>query len=184
MQYLLISDLHGQKKCLEHLQKIITKHNVKSLICCGDITTYGETEYLVDLFNIIQTNHINAFLIWGNNDDIKIQNKILQSPYNIHLKARESFGWRIYGISYTEGVPEIDSNMVKGSILVTHRPPLKQTMTKEYVNAPAFHLSGHIHHHSGLIRYPSTIHIKVPSLMLGRYAMFDPDKEVAQFFYL
>jgi len=167
---ILISDLHGQEKALVYLQKIIEKENPQALICSGDITHFGDISYLNKFFKLLESNGLTGFLIWGNSDSQDVQQSIIKSPYNSHLKVRNFMGLKIYGVGLVEEPPKINPADVKDSILITHRPPVKKLIEKNYENAPAYHISGHLHYSKWVKKYPSTVHIQVPSLQTGEYA--------------
>ena len=183
MKVLLVSDLHSQRRCLELLPKIIKKHLPDFLVCSGDITQNDDTQYFDEFISIIKEAKVDAGLIWGNNDREEIQSKILSSPYNIHLKVKTQDGWKFFGLGETEDIPFINPEDIRGGILVTHRPPLFEQLRSSLKNAPKYHISGHIHSVGRVKKFPSTTLIQVPSLTLGRYATFEPDKEQVKFFY-
>lgn len=166
------------------LQKIIEKHHPTSLICAGDITQYDETDYLKEFLSIIDEQRIEAYVIWGNNDREAVQEMILDSPHNIHLKQRTLGRWKIFGISEIEDIPQITPESIKGTILVTHRPPRTDALKVFHPSAPKYHIAGHIHYKGEKTVYPATTLIQVPSLMLGRYALFNPNSADVKYYTL
>lgn len=181
MKLLLVSDLHGIPKTLAYLESAIKKEGPEGVVFSGDITTWGETDFIDRVFEILSRNKTEGFMIWGNADSIEVQNKILNSPYNSHLTKRKFGNDSIFGISLIKEPPVLNPNDIKGSILVTHRPPLKAQLEKELANAPKYHISGHLHDFKFFKKYPSTTHIQVPSLQKGEYAIFNPDKNLVRF---
>jgi Icc-related predicted phosphoesterase len=184
MKILLVSDLHGQSKALQYLEKILGIYSVDGIIISGDITIYSQEKFFDDLSKIIDDKNVPAFMIWGNSDTDEIRARIAASPYNIQLLAKNLGGYKIVGFGETDEPIGIDSNLINGNILVTHRPPLKAMINQPRANAPRFHISGHIHSAARQIEYPSTTHIQVPSLMLGRFAIFNPDKATTKFYQI
>ncbi|MDH4358996.1 MAG: metallophosphoesterase family protein [Candidatus Berkelbacteria bacterium] len=170
MKTILISDLHGQEKTLLYLKKIIDREKPQALICSGDITSFGETGFLDRFFKILEDSRLQGFLIWGNSDSEEIQERMRKSQYNSHLVSRNLEGERVFGVSLTEEPIKINGADIKGAILITHGPPLKAMIDRKYENAPRYHISGHLHRLRWVKKYPSTIHIQVPTLQGGEYA--------------
>ncbi len=184
MKILLASDLHGQKRCLISLREIIEKHHPDSLICAGDITQYDEIAYLEEFLSIIKEHKIEGYLIWGNNDREEVRKMIANSPYSIHLKQRMLGKWKIFGISEIDDIPVIEPESINGAILVTHRPPQIEALKTVHRSAPRYHISGHIHHRAVKTVYPATTLIQIPSLMLSRYGLFEPDNADVKYYIL
>jgi len=184
MKILMVSDLHGQKRCLDHLDQLIHDKKVDFLVCAGDITQFDDISYLEKFLSVIRKGKLGAAIVWGNNDQGNVRKKILHSPYNIHLKPMKQGDWTFFGISEIEDIPVIKPDDIKGNILVTHRPPLFTQLKMKLPNAPRYHISGHVHHAAQIRKFPSTTLVQIPSLTLGRYAIFDPDQETAEFFHV
>lgn len=181
MKFLLVSDLHGQKNIPKLLGQAIALEKPDALICCGDITTYDEIDFVDKVFEVFEQSKIPCFTIWGNCDMQNVRNKIIASTYNIHLKLKNVGDVKIYGIADTDDLPQINPENITGSILVTHRPPAKAALEREFSGAPRFHICGHVHDVAKQTDYSSTSLIQVPSLMLGRYGVLDSETSLARF---
>lgn len=174
MKLVLVSDLHSNRKCIGFLQSIMSREKPEGVVISGDITVNDDKAYLGKIFEIISSNNIAGFLIWGNADMTAVQAEILTSPFNLHLKKRVLRDWNFFGLSYMEEYPQFDTSQIKDSIFVTHRPPIKQNLEIASANSPRYHISGHLHKAASVKKSPSTKHIQVPTLIDGRYANFDP----------
>jgi len=181
MKLVIVSDLHGQPKTLQYLDKILKREKPDGLIITGDITNRDDTSFLVELFVLFVKYELSAYLIWGNSDEAKAQIMIDSSAYSVNLKSRKAGDFNIYGISETDQPVIPDPAQVSGSILLTHRPPRSGVLNARLSNAPKYHINGHIHSRAYIKKYPSTIHIQVPTLQSGRYAIFYPKKESVKF---
>jgi Icc-related predicted phosphoesterase len=181
MRLVIVSDLHGQLKTLKYLNDIIEKEKPGGIIIPGDITHRDDVTFLEKLFEIIRKRKVEAFVISGNSDGANAQKTIDESSYSINLQSKKIDNYNIYGISETEDFAIPDSSKISGSILVTHRPPLKSLLNQKFSNAPKFHINGHIHSGAYVKHYPSTVHIQVPTLQTGRYATFDTHSYKVEF---
>ena len=181
MKLVIVSDLHGQLKTIKYLEEIITKEFPYGVIIPGDITSRDDTNFLDLLFDVFKKHQTKAFMICGNSDGPDCRMMIEKSGYSINLESVVVGNYHLYGISDSDEPVVPDSSQISGSILVTHKPPLAGVLNQRYSNAPRFHINGHIHSRAFIKRYPSTIHIQVPTLQDRRYAIFDPDKEDVQF---
>ncbi len=177
---LLVSDLHGQPSALIYLTKIIKKEQPSAIIICGDITSAGDISFFDKVENIINNSKAEGFIVWGNSDLPNANQYISQSKYSIHLKTKRFNGFRIFGLSETDDPVDI-SQKIKGAIFITHKPPLKSFLNKNLVNAPLIHISGHLHNVKLARRYQSTLHISVPTLQNGSYALLYPESKKVEF---
>lgn len=184
MKIVLISDLHGQNKTIGYVSKIISKHAPDYLIASGDLTSRGDLVFLADLFSAFLKVGKEAYVIWGNSDSLEARNAISQSPYNLNLKSKKIRDFKLYGIGDHDDPIEIDSRKIAGSILVTHKPPLISIISQKFINAPLYHISGHVHYRHTFKKYSSTTLIQVPSLQTGEYAIFEPDLDKLKFLKL
>lgn len=184
MKIALISDLHGQKKTIKFVSEIISKHAPDYLIASGDLTSGGDLEFLADLFSVFLETGKRAYVIWGNSDSLEARNAISMSPYNLNLQSKKIGDFKLYGIGDYSDPIKIDPSQIAGSILVTHRPPLIETISQKLVNAPLYHISGHIHSRHTFKKFPSTTLIQVPSLQTGEYAIFEPCLDKLRFLKL
>ena len=176
MELVLVSDLHSNKKAILYLEEIAKRERPDGLIICGDITTYGEIEYLRSVFSIVKKFKMEGFVIWGNADSDAIRQMILASPYNSHLRLRIFAAEKIYGLSYSDEPILPTANDIKDSIFIT-----QSAISKKFSNAPKYHISGHLHDKKWTKRYPSTTHIQVSTLQLGEYATLDLENGSVKF---
>jgi len=181
MKLVLISDLHSQRDCIGFFDTIISRENPDGIICSGDVTVDDDLEFLEKVFDLLKKNNLAGYFIWGNADKANVQKKILASDYNIHLKSRNIGDHKIFGLSFLDDYPEFDSTQIKDSIFVTHQPPIKKNLKLPSVNAPKYHISGHLHKISTVVKYPSTTHIQVPTLMDGKYATLEVNTDKVRF---
>jgi Icc-related predicted phosphoesterase len=181
MKIALISDLHGQKNTLGFIRNIISHDVPDTFIVSGDITTRDETDFFEEIMQIFESAKLDAFVIWGNSDGSNARRVISMSPYNSNLVLRKFGNIKIYGVGETELPEKLDSNAIKDSILITHRPPLTSVLSKVLPNAPKFHVCGHIHSKRTFKQFASTKLIQVPSLTNRSYAIFDPIAEKVDF---
>jgi len=181
MKLALISDLHSQKICLTNLEKIIRQEDVEAVISCGDNTVADNTDFIKRIFSIIKKNKKGGFFIWGNSDQENVQRIIKQSDFNIHLQEKTIDSFKIFGLSYMEEYPAFDSLKIAESIFITHQPPIQKALNQKCANAPYMHISGHLHKKAYVKKYPSTIHIQVPTLIDGRYGLLDLKTKSVEF---
>jgi Icc-related predicted phosphoesterase len=123
-------------------------------------------------------------MIWGNSDGPQAQKMIQNSKYNIHLNLRIIGNNRIIGLSEIDQPVMIDPEKLRGSILVTHKPPLVKLLMKPYANAPKFHISGHLHSIKSVRKFPSVTAIQVPTLQSGEFALFNTKSEKVEFHHV
>lgn len=173
MKLALISDLHNQNSCLGALDLIIRKDRIDGVICSGDITTGDDTGYLQSIFEKISKANIEGFFIWGNSDQESVKRQITESEFNVHLQKRVYKGYKFFGLGYLEDYPVFDTAQIKDAIFITHRPPVGANLKAKIPNAPTYHISGHLHKPAFVKKYPSTVHIQVPTLTDGRYGLFE-----------
>jgi predicted phosphodiesterase len=181
MKLALVSDLHSQSQCLGRISTILDSYRPNAIVCCGDITVGDDLEYLEKIFDIMKAKNCPGFFIWGNSDRENVKRKIFASDYNTHLKKRHFKGHDFFGLSYMEDYPNFDTSQVKDTIFITHQPPIRQSLVGKSLNAPKFHLSGHLHKPAYFKKYSSTTHIQIPTLMDGRFAIFNPDDGMVNF---
>lgn len=181
MKLALISDLHSRRECPDYLSAIIEKEKPDAVVCSGDITTRNDTEYIKKIFEIINRASLTGFFVWGNSDENDVIEEIVKSTFNIHLNKKSYGGYDFFGLSYLDDYPAFDTSEIKGSIFVTHRPPIKANLEIESPNAPLIHISGHLHKPAFVKKYPSTTHIQVPTLMDGRFGILETDEMTVRF---
>jgi len=179
MKIALVSDLHGQLRTLKYLEQIREKEKPDALILSGDITHAGETEFADSLFEIFD-RYKEVYLICGNSDQGAAYKYLELSRYSINQRCHSLGSSKVCGLSFGEEVNSIDSDL-SGSIFVTHQPPVQALMNKVYKYSPKFHISGHLHKSAFTKKYPSTIHIQVPTLQDGRYAILDLESAQVEF---
>ncbi|OQA53224.1 MAG: Calcineurin-like phosphoesterase superfamily domain protein [candidate division WS2 bacterium ADurb.Bin280] len=184
MKLALISDLHSQKACLRSVEKISNQQKIGGIICSGDNTVGDDAEFIRQIFSILKREGKRGFFIWGNSDQENVRKEILENDFNIHLEKKEFLSLKIFGLSYMEDYVAFDSSLVKGSIFVTHQPPIQQALLKKCQNAPLMHISGHLHKKAFVKEYPATTHIQVPTLIDGRYALLDEKTKEVEFEYI
>lgn len=178
MKLALISDLHGQSKTLSYLEKIIETEHPDGLIISGDITSAGKYDFahqLVKMFDLVEA----VFIVCGNADVDQNKTFLESSEYSIHAKCLSYKRYKFCGLSYPEEVPLIED--LTGSVFVTHRPPVAKLLNLKHPNSPKFHISGHLHNAEFAKKYPSTIHIQVPTLQSGRYGLLELDSGSVKF---
>lgn len=173
MKAVLISDLHSQSQTLVYLKKAIAAEKTDAIICCGDITNFGDSDFCDTFLKALKESGLPSFVIWGNADYPETQKKILASPFNSHLTLKTFANNKIFGIGYVEDLPSINGEDIKGAILITHPPPAKKNLEEALPNAPKYHISGHLHDAKWVKKYPATTHIQVPTLQNGEYGVFD-----------
>lgn len=173
MKLALISDLHSRESCLKYLDAIVKNDKTSAVVCCGDITVADDLPYLERLFDILEQNDQDGFFVWGNSDEQDVQKTLQNSQFNVHLKKRKFDKFNFFGLSYMEDYPFFDTTEIRGSILITHQPPLQANLDQARSNAPLFHISGHLHKKAFVKSYSTTTHIQVPTLMDGAYGIFD-----------
>ena len=181
MKVAVVSDLHGKKESLGYLEKITGIYQISSFIVLGDVSSWKEGEFIDLLLDYFEKNSFGAYVIWGNNDDLAVQEKIKSSRYNAHLVLRDINGRKIFGMGYSEEAENLDGAKIKDNILITHTPPSKEILKRRFSNAPRFHLSGHLHEFQWVREYKSVTHIQVPALFLGRFAIFDLESGRVEF---
>ena len=181
MKLLLISDLHSQKACLNYLENAVKSDMPDGIICSGDIAQKEDYDFLSLFLHKLDKISLPAFIIWGNNEAVGQQKIIEDSKYNSHLVLREIGEWKIFGVGEVEDMPAFDTTQIKDAILITHRPPLKESLEKQLPNAPRYHIHGHLHFQKEIKKYPSTATISVPTFQTGEYGVLDLEKGKVSF---
>ena len=190
MKILVLSDSHGERDIIPALAKISEQDKPSGAICCGDITSSkDQVSYLEEMFALFNKRGIPFFTVWGNCDGPKTRRKIAESAHNIHLTQKRLGDYSVFGFVDVEEAPLLNSEAIREAIVVTHRPPLKEALSRKSRNAPAFHISGHLHGAAWLKKYPATCHLQVPAASktrggLGEYCLFDPGIRKARFLKL
>jgi len=181
MKLALISDLHGTNTCLAKIETIIVTHRPDAIVISGDITNLDQIDYLDRIFKILRKFSKMAYMIWGNSDFDDARAKISGSKYNINLTCKNFEGVKIAGMGENDEPQLIAPDVIRNSIFVTHKPPLKSNINRALKNAPQFHISGHLHNIESVTKYPSTTLIQVPTLQNSRFALFDPATAQVEF---
>lgn len=161
---LLISDLHENRKALSQLNLLLERERFGALIFAGDLTNRSFTalKYAKDFFNIVKDNKVSLFYIHGNNEPREVIDFFKDNECSIHLIPQKYSGFTIVGIGGF--MDEWDSRVadsIAGSIFVTHYPPRIDRVV--FKNAPAVHISGHLHSREGSKKIQDTIFVSLPS---------------------
>lgn len=173
MRILAFTDLHGNKKMLEDLEKTVRTENPDIIICAGDFTNF-ERKMEEILFDINMLGK-PVLLIHGNHEDSENVQDIVQlfdyikfihkKPFKIGKYEILGFGGG--GFSQTDKEFEKYSKKIgtkKNLILVTHAPPYGTKLdflhnahrgNRSFSNfirktQPLLAISGHLHETSGV----------------------------------
>ncbi len=162
--YLLISDLHEKVDLLKRLDNFLSKNKLTGVICAGDLTnrSYTALGYANNFYSIIKKYKLKLFYIHGNNEPEEVKKFFEKNNSSVHLRVRKINDSKIIGIGgfLDEWHPEL-SRYLKNSILVTHYPvnPSKAN----FKNAPAIHISGHVHSRESLKLINNTLFVSLKS---------------------
>jgi len=167
MKIVQISDTHG----LHHQLTNLPSGDV--LIHCGDFCHHGTEEETLDFLNwFIDLPYAHKIFVTGNHDVcLWDADGIEDLPYNVHFLQDK--GITIDGISFWGlGYNHDETQIPKGTdIVITHEPPLGILDRSNNINwgnsairkrieevAPRYHLFGHAHEASGVIKRNGTIY--------------------------
>lgn len=174
MKFLVLTDLHQKKSCIDWINKVIADYKPEFTIFLGDVTDFGTGEEAAEIINMIDSD---VYAIPGNCDPLDLPDKIMSAAHDLHGKSAEIDGYHFAGLGGSNitifGTPfELDEETIynklkpiskKGMILVTHAPafgtfdhipsgasvgsPAIKKIADEY--KPILALSGHIHEDRG-----------------------------------
>jgi len=176
MKMLVFTDVHGDNKIINNLIK--KSRNVDLLVCCGDITWFGDK-----LFSVIRRfkkTGKSMLLIPGNHESVKeIKNVAKKFDFVINLHAASYqlgdtlfFGYGNEGFKKVELglekiIPKFKKNLKKDLkiVFVTHGPAYGYKLDKlsighvgcrsfnKFINIinPKFHFCGHLHENFNIV---------------------------------
>ncbi len=192
MKILLLSDLHSSQEALANIDKLMALEHFHIVLCTGDMTNHQDprgVEYLEHFIELVKTKHNTELkLVFGNNDDDPVIAYARIRRVLLHFECMNISGERICGIGDFESHPDSHTYQmpdVAGSILMTHRPPLKQLVKSKELSlikgSPTFHLAGHLHSRAETWQLGATTVIQIPAALDGRYATLELPSNKIQF---
>jgi len=174
-EFLVISDIHGSKKCLNKINAAFHKYDPDFSVICGDITHFGTKEDAVEILDKIPTEVIGVI---GNCDPEKVLEAYeeVEGEY-IELKRVERGNISFIGLSgsnYSEEKVDTFSDRSEGiDVFVFHQPPyniLDEASKGKHIgsdklppviekNNPRVVLSGHVHEDRGTLQRKKTVYM-------------------------
>ncbi len=172
-RFLVISDIHGSKKCLNKIKAAYHKYDPEFSVICGDITHFGSLEDGIEILEKIPTDVLGVI---GNCDPAEIESSYDKTGNRyIELKRVKKNGIDFIGLSgsdYSREKVELFKERSKGAdVYVFHQPPYgylddasrgkhigsKQLVSVVEENDPRLVLSGHVHEDRGIVRENETV---------------------------
>lgn len=192
MRIASVSDIHGDSRGHELLERVIRATSPDLLIINGDITTFGPASVAE---SILANLSIRCAAVPGNCDPDEVLRVIEKHCISLHGKRVDIDGIQFVGLGgapcCTLATPreipddEIDSmlssTMVEKCVVVSHAPPsgildltrsgksLGSMVLAEYVSRfrPRLVLSGHVHEARGVVEQEGTVFANPGSLKEG-----------------
>lgn len=139
MNVLAVSDIHGKRRGIENLRKLIGEgHDV--LLVLGDITQFGPASKAREILEEVLEIDIEAFFILGNCDPKDVLSVLDEEGVNLHSNSHRLSGFTFVGFGGSNETPfdtpfEISEDEIWDSlhplvparhenwILATHAPP-------------------------------------------------------------
>ncbi len=167
MKIIALTDLHGQKKPLQNLDKYLENNKFDLLLFCGDLLDRWDStlEYMIDFEHILAKHKLNWLCVHGNNEPSTIVNYLKVTERNLHYEPKKINQYTFMGIGgWGYELPPYPLNFDPRTILLTHIPPhIKDQNPPELKNAPLLHLSGHMHHWQKVRKAGKTTIVNIPS---------------------
>jgi Icc-related predicted phosphoesterase len=196
MKIIIVSDLHQQRKCLDHFVRVLDTEKPEGVLCPGDVTDRGTNhlEYAKKFVEVCKTRSVPLRVVHGNNDDLNVRAYFKEQGILWHFQCEKIWDTQFCGVGWLDeegpslGFAEASSKAiperfdVAGSILVTHAPPIsasRRTAQVDPKSKPALHISGHMHSWEGEQERNGIRWVRIPTFMRGRYAVLTlPDQKV------
>lgn len=175
VEFLVISDIHGSKKCLNKINAAFHKYDPNFSVLCGDITHFGTKEEAVEILDKIPTDVIGVI---GNCDPENVQQAYEESGgEHIELKRVEKENVSFIGLSssnYSQEKVDAFRDRSEGiDVFVFHQPPygiLDEASRGKHIgsdklapiieeNKPKLVLSGHVHEDRGTLQKEETVYM-------------------------
>lgn len=136
MRILACTDVHVPQGLYENLMKLKKKHKPQVLICCGDISIFGQGQE--EILDILASIELPTFLVHGNHDDYELFEEYCDKVphfHNVHKRFYEFGGYVFFGYGgggFTYKQPDFEKwskqmvktlkNIGKPGIFLTHQP--------------------------------------------------------------
>lgn len=171
-KFLVISDIHGNERCLNKIRASYHKYEPDFSVVCGDITHFGPPQ---DAMNILERIPTDVIGIIGNCDPESVIQAYAEAEEEyIELKITQKGDLDFIGLSgssYSED--KLQTFERRGSVsdvFVFHQPPydiLDKTSKGEHIGnkdlkpmieklEPKLVLSGHVHEDRGIVEEENT----------------------------
>jgi len=136
MKILACTDMHVPEGLYENLMALKKKHKPEILICCGDISIFGQGQK--EILDILKKIKLPTFMVHGNHDDYDLFDAYCRKVtyfHNVHQTFYEFgpyvfFGWGGGGFSFKQPSFEKWSKTIikelrirgKRGVFLTHQP--------------------------------------------------------------
>ncbi|MFW6037978.1 MAG: metallophosphoesterase family protein [Candidatus Saliniplasma sp.] len=176
LKVLIISDIHGSYRSLNRINASIYKHELDSVVVCGDITHFGDKEEAVDILEKIDAELIMG--VTGNCDPIDVEESFdIIGGVNLNLNIHSYKGYSFAGLAghnHTKQDLSRFRDLAKSAdIFVLHSPPygyLDEASRGKHIGerelleiiskySPRLILSGHVHESRGIIQEEGTVYV-------------------------
>ncbi len=177
MKFLAFTDLHEDKEMLNQLVKRAAKEDIDFVVCCGDISTFGNgLQYNLKKFNSLEKP---VYLVPGNHEEgAEFAGIVARYPNIINLDKNAKVVGDYIFLGYGGGGFTLQDPTFrkiarewygkyngKKIVLITHQPPFgtkldwfgqRHVGNKDYTNfilrvKPKLAISGHLHETVGLV---------------------------------
>jgi Icc-related predicted phosphoesterase len=169
---LIVTDLHDRRTTLAPLAAALERYRPDAVFCLGDLTEHARqaAEFTEVFLETIRKSEAVLFCISGNNDAPVSLEILRRNGVLIDYEERKLNDTRVIGIGYEPPAEPFNPDL-RGSLLLTHLPPKRNSVPDTVIRMPRFHFSGHFHKSERIWRLRETTVVQVPSAMLGRAAL-------------
>lgn len=192
MKILVVSDLHGQLKILERIDKKLSLGSFDAVFMCGDLCNAGDPNgllYAGQFFDIITVDHkLKLFVVHGNQESAAVKLFYQHKDVSVHFKEKSLDKYRVVGVGYGDVIPQ-EPDFAEGKILLTHEPPRAEIIRKmvavgDLPGAPLAHFAGHLHRFERVFNVGKTILVQVPTAQNFRAVEYHPETNKVNFINL
>lgn len=200
---LVCSDLHGSDDALALLRRAEKEITPDAVIVCGDVTTYGSTDYMRRLLDNFDSDII---AVPGNCDTDEMLKMLEQAGTSVHNRRTRKLGLDVFGfggglpssshmpfeVEEQDMVEGLRAVAVRGGVMVTHTPPRGMNdvdRSGRHIGSngimgvveecrPRLVLSGHVHEARGECSKDGTVFVNPGPARGGHYARVELGQQV------
>jgi len=203
MRLAVVSDVHGNRKAVERLVKVLGPE-FGALLIAGDITHFSNAESAMKVLEPLLETGIRLVAVHGNCDGRDVPGLLKELGISAHDRRVEVGGTGIVGVGGSNITPfhtvwelsedEITAillrNYREGDVILSHAPPygtradlthsglhVGSRALREFIEKkkPPLVVTGHIHEARSVDRVGDTLIVNPGPLFRGHYAVVDLD---------